>query len=85
MSSVAKGLQIFSIICLILGGVLAYGFVLQKLGFILGVIAAILLPVTVVVAPWYEGFVLGKWLPFFLLYGGLAVQILLTLIEDKLR
>ncbi|EKD75454.1 MAG: hypothetical protein ACD_44C00125G0006 [uncultured bacterium] len=87
MSSLASMLflRIISISCVILGGLLSYGFVLHKLGFILGVIAAIIFPVTVGVAPWYEGFAQGNWLPFILVYGGMVGACISGFLEEKLK
>ncbi len=75
--------RILAIICTFLGGLLAYGFVLHKLGFILGVVAAILLPVTLCVAPFYEGFVDNNWLPMILLFGGTLAAGLMGLIAER--
>lgn len=85
MVSVIFGLRVLSIVCMILGGLLSYGFILHKIGFILGIVAMMFLPITAVVAPWYEGFVLSNWLPFILVYGGTVAAFIFGSMESKLR
>jgi len=85
MADIIKILRIFAFAAMFLGSLLSYGFVLHKLGFILGVVAAVLFPITIAVAPWYEGFAQTNWLPFILVYGGLGALCLLGFLSDKLK
>lgn len=70
MASIKVLGRVISGISVTLGSLLSYGFVLNKCGFFLGIIATMIFPVTVAAAPWYEGFALGNWLPIGLVYGG---------------
>ena len=52
------------------GFLLCLGIVFNQLGFIWGIIAFFLAPVTIVVAPWYEALTHSNWFPVVLIYGG---------------
>ena len=83
--SAASIFRILSIFCMVVGGLLAYGLILKKIGFIGGTIAMILLPVTAAVAPWYKGFVLNQWAPLILIYGGATSAYIFSAIEENVR
>lgn len=83
LMQVALIFRILSIFCMFIGSLLAYGFILKKIGFIWGTLAMIFFPVTAAVAPWYEGFVLDQWIPLILIYGGAASACIFGAVEDK--
>jgi len=55
------------------GMFISLGIVIDNLGFIGGVIAFALFPITLAFAPWYAALADGNWFPLILIYGGLAV------------
>ena len=70
---------------MMIGSFHAWGFVLNQLGFWWVSVATTILPITVCVTPWYEGFAQGDWSTLALVYGGLLGFIVTFFIEDKLE
>lgn len=85
MYLVVLTLRSISVIGIILGTLLAYGFLFNKLGFIFGVITVVIFPVTIIVAPLYEGFSQDNWLSFILIYGGILGVGIFGFTEEKLK
>lgn len=52
------------------GSFICLGIVVDHLGFISGVIAFFLAPITFLVVPWYEALANSNWFPIMLAYGG---------------
>ena len=85
MGSMAFVLRIISVACIVIGGLMSYGFILHKFGFVLGILAVIFFPVTLSVVPFYEGFTKSNWIPFLFMYGGVTSACIFGFIESKLR
>jgi hypothetical protein len=68
----------------IVGFILCLGVVANNLGFIGTVIAFMLFPVTILVAPWYEALANSNWFLVLLIYGGGIVSAIFGAIGSAL-
>lgn len=80
MGVIFKGLAIIIYTVAGLWGLaISLGIISDHFGFIGGIIAFFIAPVTLSIAPWYEGIANSNWFPLILIYGGgIAGYILYT-------
>ena len=67
-------MQAFGMLIYFLAGLASYGWcmsvIFDEFGFIGGVVATFIFPITLGVVPWYVGITQGDWLLLALTYGG---------------
>jgi len=58
--------------------------IIENLGFIGGLIAFFVFPLTITLGPFYVGFLTGNWMPLAITYGGAVVaSIIVAMSKDE--